>query len=202
MDENAYFRFDRKHKHARQNEAQYGMHCSHLEHLAVSYSPLAPVQKCIALPEIKSVSAQMTGLGLRLRVGRQVTASLVTSHSFDCFLSADSALTAYSACAVTRIAVCSDSSSSSLSPPAPADRRGAPARPGPPGGRVRPAADGRAGPFRFRKELYRSSRNVTSPEGTRDSGRTFVLQAASTVTRRPVTGPAVTVTRTGWRWRR
>jgi hypothetical protein len=28
-------------------------------------------------------------------------------------------------------------------------------------GRVRPAADGRAGPFRFRKELYRSSRNGT-----------------------------------------
>jgi hypothetical protein len=89
-------------------------------------------------------------------------------------LSADSALAAYSACAVTRIAVGSDSSSSvmaSLAPPAPAAR----ARPGP-GGRVRPAAaDGRAVPFRFRKELYRSSRNGTSPEGTRDSGRTFVL---------------------------
>ncbi len=35
------------------------------------------------------------------------------------------------------------------------------ALPGVPGGRVRPAADGRAGPFRFRKELDRSSRNGT-----------------------------------------
>jgi hypothetical protein len=39
----------------------------------------------------------------------------------------------------------------------------------------RPAAVGRAGPFRFRKELYRSSRNGTRPYGPSDSGRTCVL---------------------------
>ena len=42
-----------------------------------------------------------------------------------------------------------------------------------PGGRARPAADGRAGPFRFRKELVRSSRNGTRSEGPSDSGRTL-----------------------------
>ncbi len=45
-----------------------------------------------------------------------------------------------------------------------------------PGGRarVRPAAEGRAGPFRFRKELDPSSHNGTRPYGPSDSGRAYV----------------------------
>jgi hypothetical protein len=70
---------------------------------------------------------------------------------------------------------------SSRAPPAPAAR----ARPGP-GGRVLPAADGRASPFLFQKELYR---NGASREGTRDSGRTFVLSSGPRLSE--WTGPPV-----------
>jgi hypothetical protein len=79
-----------------------------------------------------------------------IPVDIPTAGTASTALSADSALTAYLAYAIISVAVCSVSSSSvmsSLAPPAPA----APARPGP-GGRVRPATDGRAGPFRFRKE--------------------------------------------------
>ncbi len=56
-----------------------------------------------------------------------------------------------------------------------------------PGGRVRPAAEGRASPFRFWKELYLSSRNGTNPYGPSDSGRTCVL-SRSERTGQPVGG--------------
>ncbi len=142
--------------------------------------------------------------GPRTPPRRSLIVDIPTAGTASTALSADSALTAYSACAVTRVAVCSDSSPSvmsSLAPPAPAAR----ARPGQ-GGRVRPAADGRAGPFQFQKELYCSSCNGTSPEGTRDSGRTFVLSgrngparpSAAGSTRLPGSLPSLASGRLGW----
>jgi hypothetical protein len=88
---------------------------------------------------------------------------ILTAGTSSTALSADSALTAFSAYAITRVAVCSVSSSSvmsSFAPPATAAR----ARPGP-NGRERPAANGRADPFRFRKEHSMPAQCLGYPSG-------------------------------------
>ena len=56
----------------------------------------------------------------------------------------------------------------------------------------RPAAVGRAGPFRFRKELYRSSRNGTRPYGPSDSGRTWSERTGPPDGGRPLRPPGCT----------